>query len=180
MSDRGGTGKPLLQKSLFRKRFPGAGVTSRKERARRYRRSNRPHGKMRTHHIPTFDPDSAFRQFDSDKMITASDLDGTWQFNRSGDPSGIAFLHFSDTRAFDFICDGEVRQPLSLWYVLEEPDQIRFRTRPEDEGWTCQITLEGDSLIISGDSQRTVCTRPRAEDIPAWFHQGLEQCMGAL
>ena len=111
-------------------------------------------------------------------MIIASDLVGTWQFPRPDDPSGTAFLHFSYTRAFDFICDGEVRQPLSLWYVLEEPDQIRFRTHPEEEGWTCRIAFEGETLVISGELHRTVCTRPRPEDIPAWFQQDLAQCTG--
>lgn len=113
------------------------------------------------------------RQIESYKMITASELVGTWQFPRVEETAGKAFLHFSYTRAFDFICDGEVRQPLSLWYALEEPDRIRFRTRPEDEGWTCQIEFDGESLIINGELNRTVCTRARPEDIPAWFQNGL-------
>src|SRR4051812_36295247 len=35
---------------------------------------------------------------DSDDMITASDLIGTWEFSRPGEGSGQAFLHFSYTR----------------------------------------------------------------------------------
>ena len=104
-------------------------------------------------------------------MITPSDLIGTWRFIRPGE--GEAFLHFSYTRAFDFICDGEVRQPLQLWYEIEEMDTIRFRTRPGDLGWTCKITFDGDSLVITGESSRTVCDRAEPSKIPAWFQEGL-------
>ena len=106
-------------------------------------------------------------------MITTSDLIGTWQFARPEEGPAPAFLHFSYVQAFDFICDGEFRQPLRLWYSLEEPDLIRFRTRPEDDGWICRLTYDGETLIIAGDDNRTVCRRPDPKDVPEWFYDGL-------
>jgi hypothetical protein len=99
-------------------------------------------------------------------MIDATDLIGTWQFERDGKP---AFLHFTYTQAFDYLQDGEVRQILRLWYALEEPNRIRFRNHPEDEGWTCGIKLDGAALIITADQSDTVCIRAHPEDVPAWF-----------
>ena len=114
---------------------------------------------------------------DSESMITASDLIGTWQFDRPGEGNGHAFLHFSYTRAFDFICDGEVRQPLQLYYSIEPPYTIRFRTHPADEGWTCTLEYDGETLVINADQGRTVCTRAEPEDIPNWFQEGLADYM---
>jgi hypothetical protein len=115
---------------------------------------------------------------DSEDMITASDLIGTWEFSRPGEGNGQAFLHFSYTRAFDFIYEGETRQPLQLYYTIEPPDVIRFRTRPSDEGWTCTLEYDGETLVINANLGRTVCTRALPEDIPAWFQEGLAECLG--
>jgi hypothetical protein len=104
-------------------------------------------------------------------MITPADLVGTWRFYRPDE--GVAFLHFSYTRAFDFICDGEVRQPLKLWYELEDTGRIRFRTRQGDVGWTCGIEFQGNSLVITGELNRTVCVRALPSEIPVWFQEGL-------
>ena len=127
-----------------------------------------------------FDAHSPRRLDDSVTMITASDLIGTWQFARAGETTGQAFLHFTYTRAFDFITDGEVRQPLQLYYSIEPPETIRFRTHPEDEGWTCTLEYDGETLVINANLGRTVCTRAEPEDIPDWFQQGLTEylCRG--
>ena len=124
-----------------------------------------------------FDAHSPRRLGDSVNMITASDLIGTWQFARAGESTGQAFLHFTYTRAFDFIIDGEVRQPLQLFYSIEPPETIRFRTHPEDEGWTCTLEYDGETLVINANLGRTVCTRAEPEDIPEWFQQGLTDYM---
>jgi hypothetical protein len=122
-----------------------------------------------------FDAHSSQRADDSTRMITASDLIGTWQFARAGEATGQAFLHFTYTRAFDFIIDGQVRQPLQLYYRIEPPETIRFRTRPEDEGWTCTLEYDGETLVINANEGRTVCTRAEPEDIPDWFQRGLTE-----
>ena len=124
-----------------------------------------------------FDAHSPRRGDDSAGMITASDLIGTWQFARAGEDSGQAFLHFTYTRAFDFIIDGPVRQPLQLYYSIEPPDTIRFRTRPADAGWTCQLEYDGETLVINAELGRTVCTRAEPEDIPEWFQESLAKHM---
>ena len=122
-----------------------------------------------------YDAHPSRSRYDSADMITASDLIGTWQFTRPGEDAGQAFLHFSYTRAFDFICDGEVRQPLQLYYTIEPPDTIRFRTHPQDEGWTCTLEYDGETLVINADQGRTVCTRAEPEEIPNWFQKGLAE-----
>ena len=124
-----------------------------------------------------YDAHSPRSRYDSEDMITASDLIGTWQFARPGEGTGQAFLHFSYTRAFDFICDGDVRQPLQLYYTIEPPDMIRFRTHPQDEGWICTLEYDGETLVINADQGRTVCTRAEPEDIPHWFQEGLADYM---
>jgi hypothetical protein len=114
-------------------------------------------------------------------MIRAEDLIGTWQFARPEEGSDKDFLHFTYTRALDFIYEGEVRQILQLWYVLEEPNLIRFRTHPQDEGWTCTLDLKGEHLVITCDAQRTECTRAHPEDIPDWFqHEVAERLAKAM
>jgi len=122
-----------------------------------------------------FDAHLPQRADDSAGMITASDLIGTWQLARAGEASGQAFLHFTYTRAFDFIIDGPVRQPLQLYYTIEPPDTIRFRTRPEVEGWTCLLEYDGETLVINAEMGRTVCNRPEPEDIPEWFQASLAE-----
>ena len=124
-----------------------------------------------------YDAHSPRSLYDSEDMITASDLIGTWQFARPGEGTGRAFLHFSYTCAFDFICDGEVRQPLQLYYTIEPPDTIRFRAHPHDEGWTCTLEYDGETLVINADQGRTVCTRAEPEEIPEWFQEGLAEYM---
>jgi hypothetical protein len=124
-----------------------------------------------------FDAHSPQWRHDSVDMITASDLIGTWQFARADEANGHAFLHFTYTRAFDFIIDGPVRQPLQLYYSIEPPDTIRFRTRPEDEGWTCTLEYDGETLVINANLGRTVCTRAEPEEIPEWFQEGLTEYM---
>lgn len=106
-------------------------------------------------------------------MITASDLIGTWRFSRPGEGTGEAFLHFTYTKAFDFIYEGETRQPLQLYYSIEPPEGIRFRVHPEDEGWLCRLEYDGETLIIHAEDAQTVCTRPPSSAIPAWFQQEL-------
>lgn len=106
-------------------------------------------------------------------MIDSSDLVGTWQFFRAGETLGPAFIHFTYTQAFDYLSDGEAHQVLRLWYSLEEPDLIRFRNRPGEEGWTCKVKFEDAALIISGDESDTVCIRADAADIPEWFTKEL-------
>lgn len=110
-------------------------------------------------------------------MITASDLIGTWRFSRPGEGSGEAFLHFTYTKAYDFIYEGEIRQPLQLFYSLEPPDTIRFRNRPDEEGWTCRLEFDGSTLVIHAADSKTVCTRPPATEIPAWFQDELSAYM---
>jgi hypothetical protein len=126
-----------------------------------------------------FHAEQAARAADSVYMITTSDLIGTWQFARPEEGPEPAFLHFSYAQAFDFICDGEVRQPLRLWYSLEGPDVIRFRTRPEDEGWVCRLEYDGETLVINAENGRTVCTRANPDEIPDWFHEGLARCIAS-
>jgi hypothetical protein len=123
------------------------------------------------------DAHSPRRADDSVSMITASDLIGTWQFARPSEDSDRAFLHFTYTRAFDFIIDGPVRQPLQLYYTIEPPDTIRFRTRPADEGWTCTLEYDGETLVINASEGRTVCTRALPENIPDWFQESLAEYM---
>jgi hypothetical protein len=106
-------------------------------------------------------------------MIDAFALIGTWKFTRDSAP---AFLHFSHTQAFDYLQDGDHRQFLRLWYSLEEPTQIRFRSHLEESGWTCTIKMEGDSLMIHSFDSVTVCTRAETDEIPGWF---IEQLAGA-
>jgi hypothetical protein len=103
-------------------------------------------------------------------MIEPTDLIGTWKFTRDGLQ---AFLHFTYTQAFDYLQDGEGHQLLRLWYALEDPSRIRFRNHPDDEGWICGVALEGGKLTIAGDDLATICTRAKAEEIPAWFVQEL-------
>jgi hypothetical protein len=103
-------------------------------------------------------------------MMDHTDLIGTWKFTRD---ERAAFLHFTYTQAFDYLQDGDQRQVLRLWYALEDPELIRFRSQPADEGWTCGIKVEGDTLTIAGDDLNTVCVRAEPEDIPKWFVQEL-------
>ena len=99
-------------------------------------------------------------------MTEPIDLIGTWQFTRDDQP---AFLHFTYTQAFDYFADGEQHQLMRLWYELEEPHVLRFRSRPEEAGWTCLVKVKGDSLVLTSDQLETICTRATAEAIPAWF-----------
>lgn len=101
--------------------------------------------------------------------MNAQDLIGTWRFPRAEDPSGVAFLHFTSTQAFDYLADGEVRQLMRLWYVLEPPNLIRFRNHLQEAGWTCRIVLAEEKLILIGDGGQTICERARPEEIPEWF-----------
>jgi len=103
-------------------------------------------------------------------MIEPTDLIGTWTFQRDG---AQAFLHFTYTRAFDYLQDGDSHQILRLEYALEEPGKIRFRNRPGDAGWTCSVVLQHGKLIIGSDDLVTVCMRARPEEIPAWFVEEL-------
>ena len=107
--------------------------------------------------------------------MNAIDLIGTWQFFRGDEPVGPAFLHFTYTRAYDYLADGGGHQMLSLWYTLEAPDQIRFRNHPDEEGWTCHIELDAEKLVITADESKTICTRAQAEDIPKWFQEELSR-----
>jgi hypothetical protein len=108
--------------------------------------------------------------------MEAIDLIGTWQFFRGDEPLGPAYLHFTYTRAYDYLADGDARQMLSLYYTLEAPDRIRFRNHPDEEGWTCQVELDAEKLVITAeDSTKTVCTRASAEDIPKWFLEVLSK-----
>lgn len=102
-------------------------------------------------------------------MIEPTDLIGTWQFTREGEPPLKAFLHFTYTQAFDYLADGESWQMMRLWYSLEEPGLIRFRNRPEDDGWTCGIRMLASALIITGEDAETFCTRAAPTEIPEWF-----------
>ncbi len=104
-------------------------------------------------------------------MIESIDLIGTWQFTRDG---AQAFIHFTHTQAFDYMEDSAGHQILRLWYVVEEPDTIRFRNRPEEAGWICGVKFEGESLVISGADSETAFTKAHAENIPAWFAKEIE------
>lgn len=107
--------------------------------------------------------------------MNAVDLVGTWQFFRGDEPMGPAFLHFTYTRAYDYLVDRDARQVLSLWYTLEPGGLIRFRNHPDEAGWTCQIALEGEALIITADEVKTICTRALPEDVPPWFQAQLSR-----
>jgi hypothetical protein len=109
--------------------------------------------------------------------MNASDLVGTWRFPLAEEPSGEALLHFSATgRAIQFIHDPqrpERRLPMRLWYSLESPATLRFRSRPEQAGWTRGCAFEDSHFILSAENRHWVCTRATPEEIPTWFQEAL-------
>ena len=102
---------------------------------------------------------------------------GTWSFPEPGETPVTGWLHFTDGgRAIQFVPNlqrPEKPMGMRLWYSVESEGQLRFRPRPEHEGWLRDYRLEGDTLTLGTEGRTWVCTRASAEEIPGWFHESL-------
>ena len=117
--------------------------------------------------------------FDSDAVAAA--LFGTWSLPVTEEPTGIGLLHFTDTgRAIQFVFDPqrpEKRIPMRLWYSVESPTHLRFRPKPDHEGWLRGYRLDAGTMILSAEDRSWVCTQPLPDEIPEWFHQSLASAL---
>lgn len=106
-------------------------------------------------------------------------MPGTWRYPANEEPTGIGYLHFSETgRAFQFVYNPrhpERRMPLRAYYSFESPSTLRIRLKPEGEGWICGYHLEGENLLLTNPKQSHTCSRVSPEEIPSWFQEALNQ-----
>lgn len=119
--------------------------------------------------------ESTATNFDPDAVSTA--LLGTWRFPITEKPTGIGLLHFTDTgRAIQFIFDPqqpEKRLPMRLWYSVESSTHLRFRPKPDKDGWLRGYRFDGSTMTLLAEDRGFVCTRPSPDEIPEWFHHAL-------
>lgn len=117
--------------------------------------------------------------FDSDAVVAM--LLGTWRFPHFDEPTGIGLLHFTDTgRAIQFVFNSqqpEKRIPMHLWYSVESPTHLRFRPKPDHEGWLRDYRFDGSTMTFGAEGRSWICTRPSAGEIPDWFHQSLASAL---
>jgi len=113
--------------------------------------------------------------FDSDEVSAA--LLGTWTFPIT-EPTGIGWLHFTNTRrAIQFSCYPNQRVPMRLWYSVESPTHLRFRSQPDKDGWLRGYRFDGPTLTLLAGDCSFLCTRPSPDEIPEWFHQSLASAL---
>lgn len=114
----------------------------------------------------------------TDTRSVAEFLRGTWLFRMTGYPSGKGWLHFTaDGRAVQFtLYDSEPQRriPQRFWYGVEAADTVRFRPRPDHEGWTRSCLRQDDSSFVLGAGDTVFpCSRLSAADCPDWFDEAL-------
>ena len=116
-----------------------------------------------------------------DPEAVAAALFGTWSFPVIDEPSGIGLLHFTDTgRAIQFVFNPqrpEKRIPMRLWYSVESQTHLRFRPKPDHEGWLRDFRFDGSTMTFGAEGRSWVCTRPSPDEIPEWFHQSLASAL---
>jgi hypothetical protein len=113
-------------------------------------------------------------------MTDESRLAGTWHFLVEP-PGNEALLHFTETgRAIQFTFGpncARPRSPMRLWYSIESPGILRFRPKPEHEGWTRGYQFEGETLVLSLEEKNWICRKAQAHQIPDWFPRALETAL---
>lgn len=119
---------------------------------------------------------------DFDPDVVAAALFGTWSFRDAREPTGIGLLHFTDTgRAIQFVVvnpqQPQKRTPMRLWYSVESPTHLRFRPKPDDQGWLRGYRFDGSTMTLLAKDRSFVCTRPSPDEIPGWFHQSLASAL---
>ena len=123
--------------------------------------------------------ETAEADFDPDAVAAA--LFGTWSFPDTEEPTGTGLLHFTDTgRAIQFVFNPQQpkqRFPMRLWYSIETPTHLRFRPKPEHEGWLQNYSFAGSTFTLSAEDRSWVCTQPSPDEIPEWFHQVLASAL---
>ncbi len=119
--------------------------------------------------------ESTATAFDPNEVAAA--LIGTWRFPVTEEPTGIGLLHFTDTgRAIQFVFNPqqpEKRIPMRLWFSVESSTHLRFRPKPDADGWLRDFRFDGSTMIFGAEGRSWVCTRPLPDEIPDWFHQSL-------
>jgi hypothetical protein len=117
--------------------------------------------------------------FDPDAVSAA--LLGTWSFAFTEEPKGVGLIHFTNSgRAIQFATfsrQPEKRIAMRFWYSIESPTHLRFRPRPDSEGWLRDFRFEGSTMIFGAEGHSWICTRPLPDEIPDWFDRELASAL---
>jgi hypothetical protein len=118
---------------------------------------------------------------DDDLVVAAiaSQIVGTWSYSDGEEPTGVAYLHFSDDgRFFQFVYypdHPEKRIPVRLWYSVESSAILRLRSNGSPEGWTSHFGFDGAILTLTSSTRRFPCSRLFPNEIPEWFLKALNK-----
>lgn len=120
-------------------------------------------------------------------MHTATEsILGTWfitGLNVVCDEDGILVI-LPDGRSVQFqssITPPRMNQIMRLWYSRPDESTIRFRMRPDADGWLrfIEITPEGWSLIADDDRGRHEfpCRPAQPSELPYWYSDMMKKSL---
>ena len=114
---------------------------------------------------------------------------GTWYGELSSDPSKNSIFRVLDDLSYVSFAEDtrpDARRkwlPMLLWGSMEEENVYRLRPTRDHEGWTRQVTFDGETLVfrtVEPEHKEWRCRRLLDAEIPEWFESEVEARLSRL
>lgn len=115
-----------------------------------------------------------------DAAEIASQIVGTWRYEAAEEPTGFAYLHYTECgRVFQFVPNPDrlgKRFAMGLWVSVETACQMRIRAKGSPDGWVVNFSYDGTILTLIPLPHRSYpCSRVPPGEIPEWFRDSLDK-----